>query len=54
MGMAPYGNPNSMKIKGYREKILAYLLDIKDDGSIWMNQDYFEYTTGLSMINEKK
>jgi len=30
------------------------LLDIKDDGSIWMNQDYFKYATGLRMINEKK
>ncbi|MCX5823854.1 MAG: carbamoyltransferase [Deltaproteobacteria bacterium] len=54
MGMAPYGNPNSMKIKEYREKIITYLLDIKDDGSIWMNQDYFKYATGLRMINEKK
>jgi carbamoyltransferase len=54
MGMAPYGNPNSLKIKEYREKILTYILDIKSDGSIWMNQDYFRYTTGLRMINEKK
>ncbi|MCX5855306.1 MAG: carbamoyltransferase [Deltaproteobacteria bacterium] len=54
MGMAPYGNPNSPKIKEYRETILSSLLDIKDDGSIWMNQDYFQYATGLRMINEKK
>ncbi len=39
MGMAPYGNPSSPRIKEYREKILTYLLDIKADGSIWMNQD---------------
>ena len=54
MGMAPYGNPNSIKIKEYREKILAHILDIKDDGSIWMNQEYFNYATGLKMINIKK
>jgi carbamoyltransferase len=54
MGVAPYGNPNSMKIKEYREIILTHMLDIKDDGSIWMNQDYFNYATSLRMINEKK
>lgn len=54
MGMAPYGNPKSPKIREYREKILTHLLDIKQDGSIWMNQDYFKYATGLTMIDEKK
>jgi carbamoyltransferase len=54
MGMAPYGNPNSLRIKEYREKILTHMLDIKADGSIWMNQDYFQYATGLRMIDDKK
>jgi carbamoyltransferase len=54
MGMAPYGNPNSQKVKEYREKILTHILDIKDDGSIWMNQKYFHYTTGLRMIHEER
>ena len=54
MGMAPYGNPNSPRIKEYREKILTHILDIKADGSIWMNQDYFQYATGLRMIDDKR
>lgn len=54
MGMAPYGNPNSLRIKEYREKILTHILDIKADGSIWMNQDYFQYATGLKMVDDKK
>jgi carbamoyltransferase len=27
---------------------------IKEDGSIWLNQDYFDYATGLRMVNEKR
>ncbi|MFO7667894.1 MAG: carbamoyltransferase [Desulfobacterales bacterium] len=54
MGMAPYGNPSSPRIKEYREKILTHVLDIKADGSIWMNQDYFQYATGLRMIDNKR
>jgi carbamoyltransferase len=54
MGMAPYGNPNSLRIKEYRDKILTHMLDIKADGSIWMNQDYFQYATGLRMIDDKR
>lgn len=52
MGLAPYGNPNSSKIYEYKKIITTYLSDIKDDGSIWLNQDYFDYATGLKMIKE--
>ncbi|HSA34270.1 MAG TPA: carbamoyltransferase [bacterium] len=54
MGMAPYGNPRSPKIKEYRDKITGTLIDIGDDGSIWLNPDYFTYATGLRMIDDKK
>ena len=46
MGLAPYGNPVYSKI--IKEK----LIDIKDDGSYRLNQDYFNYATGLTMINK--
>ncbi len=46
MGLAPYGKPI------YEDKIKK-LLDIKDDGSFRLNQDYFNYATGLTMTNEK-
>jgi len=29
------------------------LVEIKEDGSIWFNQDYFEYATGLRMVKDK-
>ena len=46
MGLAPYGNPI------YEDKI-KQLIDIKDDGSFRLNQDYFNYATGLTMTNDK-
>ena len=54
MGLAPYGDPNSEEVKQFIETIKTTLIDIKEDGSLWLNQDYFNYATGLKMINEKK
>jgi carbamoyltransferase len=47
MGLAPYGEPN------YVENIKNNLIDIKSDGSFKLNQDYFNYATGLTMTNSK-
>jgi len=46
MGLAPYGKPV------YKDVILNQLIDLKTDGSFWMNQDYFDYCHGLTMTNE--
>jgi len=54
MGLAPYGDPDSEQVRRYREAILTHLVDVKEDGSIWLNQDYFDYTTGLSMVQDDK
>lgn len=54
MGLAPYGNPESELLQEYITKIKTTLIDIREDGSIWLNQDYFQYATGLRMVNEKK
>jgi carbamoyltransferase len=47
MGLAPYGEPR------YLDRLLGEVLDLKDDGSIALNLDYFDYTHGLTMINER-
>ncbi len=47
MGLAPYGVPK------YTYMIKEHLIDIKLDGSFRMNQSYFNYMTGLKMINKK-
>ena len=54
MGLAPYGNPDSERTKKYVSLIKDNLVDIKDDGSIWLNQKYFKYATGLKMVDEKR
>lgn len=54
MGLAPYGNPKSPDVSRYIEIILKDLIDLKDDGSVWLNQEYFDYATGLKMVNEAK
>ena len=47
MGLAPYGEPD------YVELILSELIDLKDDGSFRLNMKYFNYCTGLTMVNNK-
>lgn len=47
MGLAPYGNPI------YSDLIKEKLVKINNDGSIILNQNYFNYTTGLTMTNKK-
>jgi carbamoyltransferase len=54
MGLAPYGVQGSDEVKKYVDIIKTHLIDLKDDGSIWLNQDYFNYATGLRMVHEDK
>jgi carbamoyltransferase len=54
MGLAPYGNAEATQTKKFIEIIKSKLVDIKDDGSIWLNMDFFVYATGLRMVPDKK
>ncbi|MBT3786501.1 carbamoyltransferase [bacterium] len=54
MGLAPYGNKEAEQTKFFRQKILEEMVDLKDDGSIWLNQDFFDYASGLRMTRDKK
>ena len=47
MGLAPYGEPK------YADAIRRELLDIKPDGSFWLNLDYFNFLRGTTMTNER-
>lgn len=47
MGLAPYGRPR------FAEVIRQRLVEVKPDGSLWMNMDYFNYCQGLTMTNER-
>src|ERR1700741_1980381 len=47
MGLAPYGTPK------YAPLIREHLIEIREDGSFFMDLDYFNYAQGLTMTNEK-
>ncbi len=46
MGLAPYGVPK------FKEKILKNLVEVREDGSFFLNMKYFNYQTGFTMISE--
>ena len=54
MGLAPYGIENGTQTIDFKAKILNHLVDIKDDGSIILNMNYFDFATGLKMTNNRK
>jgi carbamoyltransferase len=54
MGLAPYGDPDARQTNDNMDIIKKYLVDIKEDGSIWLNQKYFNYATGLRMVHDNK
>ena len=45
MGLAPYGEPKYVAV------IKDKLLEVRDDGSLKMNHEYFSYSQGLRMTN---
>ncbi len=47
MGLAPYGVPR------FVDTILENLIDLKEDGTFRLNMDYFNFTTGLTMVNHR-
>jgi carbamoyltransferase len=54
MGLAPYGNTESGRVERYIGLIRENLVDIKPDGSLWLNQEFFDYATGLTMTHNGK
>jgi carbamoyltransferase len=47
MGLAPYGKPV------YADRIKQHLIDLKPDGSFWLDMQYFNYCQGLTMTSRK-
>ena len=45
MGLAPYGEPK------FVDTILDELIELREDGSFTLNQEYFGYLSGLTMTN---
>jgi carbamoyltransferase len=47
MGLAPYGKPT------FKDLIYKHLIDVREDGSFWMDMSYFNYCQGLTMTNDR-
>ena len=47
MGLAPYGQPK------YKKIIYDKLIHVYEDGSFSLNMKYFDYSTGLKMVNKR-
>jgi len=47
MGLAPYGTPR------FYDTIMKNLIDLKEDGSFFMDMKYFNYCQGLTMVNQR-
>ncbi|MCB4757435.1 MAG: carbamoyltransferase [Elusimicrobia bacterium] len=45
MGLAPYGIPR------YYNRIMNEMIDLKEDGSFFLNMEYFNYCAGLTMTS---
>jgi carbamoyltransferase len=54
MGLAPYGIAGSERVLDYKSKITNELIDIRSDGSVLLNMQYFNFAIGLEMCNNKK
>ncbi len=53
MGLAPYGRPNAPETARFKKIIETELVDIRPDGSLWLDQKYFSYSTGLRMVRDE-
>ena len=54
MGLAPYGHADSEQTVKWKELILAEMVDVRPDGSILLNMEYFSFPAGLTMCFENK
>ncbi len=54
MGLAPYGDKDSAECRKMVEIIRTVLTDIREDGSIFLPQEYFNYATGSRMVNDRR
>lgn len=54
MGLAPYGNPADKTVRRYKNLILEHLVDLRPDGSIYLNMEYFDYAVGMKMCHNRK
>lgn len=51
MGLAPYADPAGAQ--RYLDLLREHVVDLRDDGSLWMDQSYFDYCAGQAMTSPR-
>ncbi len=54
MGLAPYGEKQGSNTLKFKQLILNNLVDLKKDGSMFLNMQFFDYAVGLRMFKPAK
>ena len=54
MGLAPYGDPKSPETSRFIDLIRKEMITIYEDGSIFLNLEYFNFPVGLTMTEDAK
>lgn len=52
MGLAPYGESDADETARFKKIISEKLCTVYNDGSVFLNQQYFNYATGLTMVKD--
>jgi len=54
MGWAPFGDRDGDAVLRYLDRIRTKLVSVKEDGALFLHQEYFGYATGLRMTVDRK
>lgn len=54
MGLAAYGDKKAEQTQAFIDLITRHLVDIRADGSMLLQMDYFRFATHLTMTDDKK
>ena len=54
MGLAPYGDKGTPEYEAIRQKITTELVEVRDDGSIKLNDRHFSYMYGEKMVSDSE
>jgi carbamoyltransferase len=54
MGLAPYGHKGSERVEAYKSKILTHLIDLKEDGSLFLRMSHFLLATDMRTTDDVK
>jgi carbamoyltransferase len=52
MGLAPYGNRDSEDVARFVKLLKEHVITVYEDGSLFLDQRYYNYATGLTMAND--